>query len=173
MIGRTAWGALTGSGPAVRGGCRAFEFVSLAGVHSAPNTPSPGIALEIGSCGAGLFRRELVSPCWALPRGPARGGRCVSAGRRTLIEFRKLACVDVASGRKDGRRIDTGVRPFPFVISGPLGVARENLTLTNPLQPGSDRIREGGEVLPCVVGIHSQRMEQADGKFFGTEYAQK
>ena len=82
MIGRTAWGALTGSGPAVRGGCRAFEFVSLAGVHSAPNTPSPGIALEIGSCGAGLFRRELVSPCWALPRGPARGGRCVSAGRR-------------------------------------------------------------------------------------------
>lgn len=138
MIGRTAWGALTGSGPAVRGGCRAFEFVSLAGVHSAPNTPSPGIALEIGSCGAGLFRRELVSPCWALPRGPARGGQRVRAGRRTHF------------------------------VGGPLSVARENLSLTNPLQPGSDRLREGSDVQPCVCALHGnnhgESREQAVAK---------
>lgn len=71
------------------------------------------------------------------------GGRCVRAGRRA-----------------------------PFV-SGPLSVARENLALTLRHEPGSHAPREGREVLPCVVGIHSQRMEQAHGKFFGIEYAQK
>lgn len=102
-----------------------------------------------------------------------RGGRCVSTGRRTsFIEILNPTCVDVVGERMCGRRIDTGART-PFFVSGPLGIARENLALTNCRQPGSDAVREESKRLPCVVALHPQRMEQARGKFSGIEYAQK
>lgn len=78
--------------------------------------------------------RATISPCWALPRGLARGGRCVSAGRRTLF------------------------------VSGPLCVARENLALTLRHEPGSQASREGREVLPCLVAIHVHEHGEGDGQ---------
>ena len=106
----------------------------------------------------------MTGRCFSLTCLPLRQPRRIS----NLFQFPGDAA-RVAAFLPDRRETCGGVR-HPTGGRCRIFFARENLSLTNRLQPASDPVREGAKSDPGVGLLHSLRMEKTNDRVVAPAY---